>query len=106
MISIRAFAQSSWVAFGRGVHAASGLGMVAGQPAPALLAYPDPLAGLVAFTAVLRALAEPDGGANIEVSLAGAIAPLLPTAGRPLGPVDRDAIAQLSPPGPLLVRER
>ena len=48
--------ESSWVAFGRGVHAASGLGMVDGVPTPALLAYPDPLAGLVAFAAVLRAL--------------------------------------------------
>jgi hypothetical protein len=105
VISIRAFAQSSWVAFGRGVHAVSGLGMVAGAPAPALLAYPDPLAGLAAFTATLRALAG-DGGEHIEVSLAGAMAPLLPSAGEPLGEVDRDAIAQLSPPGPLLLRER
>ena len=46
-------------------------------------------------------------GAEVEVSLAGAIAPLLPTAGRPLGDAPiRDAIAQLAPPGPVLVRER
>ena len=74
VISIRAFAHSPWVAFGRGVHAASGLGMIAGEPTPALLAYPDPLAGLTAFSAALRALAA-DGGAEIEVSLAGAMAP-------------------------------
>jgi hypothetical protein len=105
VISVRAFPASSWVAFGRGVHAASGLGMVGGAPAPALLAYPDPLAGLTAFAAVLRALAEPEG-AHVEISLAGAMAPLLATAGQPLGTLDRDAIAQLSPPGPVLLRER
>ncbi len=105
VISIRAFAHSSWVAFGRGVHAASGLGMIAGTPTPALLAYPDPLAGLAAFGAALRALSTADG-AEIEISLAGAIAPLLPTAGRPLGVADPDAIAQLALPGPALVRER
>jgi crotonobetainyl-CoA:carnitine CoA-transferase CaiB-like acyl-CoA transferase len=104
-IAVRAFPASSWVAFGRGVHAASGLGMVAGAPVPALLAYPDPLAGLVAFTAVMRALADPEG-ADAEISLAGAIAPLLARAGEPLGPLDRGAIAQLSPPGPMLLRER
>ena len=48
---VRAFPSTvptPWVAYGRGVHAASGLGMVAGEPTPALLAYPDPLAGLAA----------------------------------------------------------
>ena len=44
--------------------------------------------------------------APIEISLAGAIAPLLATAGRPLGDGDPDAIAQLAPPGPALLRER
>jgi hypothetical protein len=105
VIALRAFPASSWVAFGRGVHAAGGLGMVAGAPTPALLAYPDPLAGLAAFGATLGALADPDGCA-IEISLAGAIAPLLATAGRPLGEGDPDAIAQLAPPGRALLRER
>jgi hypothetical protein len=101
VIAVRAFPVSSWVAFGRGVHAASGLGMVAGTPTPALLAYPDPLAGLAAFTAVLRTLADPDG-ADVEISLAGAVAPLLATAGQPLGELDHDAIGRLAPPGPVL----
>ena len=96
---------SPWVAFGRGVHAASGLGVVAGEPAPSLLAYPDPLAGLLAFGAVLGALA---GAAarTIEVSLAGAMAPLLPTAGRPLGDARATLSSQLAPPGPVLLRDR
>ena len=62
---------------------------MAGTPTPALLAYPDPLAALTAFGAVIRALAG-DGGVEVGVSLAGAMAPLLPTAGRPLGEPDRD----------------
>jgi CoA-transferase family III len=105
VVAIRAFPatspDASWVAFGRGVHAASGLGVVGGEPVPSLLAYPDPLAGLVAFCAVLAALGGPGGTAE-EVSLAGAISPLLPTAGRPLGTVDSGAIASLGPPGPML----
>jgi crotonobetainyl-CoA:carnitine CoA-transferase CaiB-like acyl-CoA transferase len=107
VVAIRAFPSStpeaSWVAYGRGVHAASGLGMVAGQAAPALVAYPDPLAGLAAFGTVLAALGGP-GGTVDEVSLAGAISPLLATWGRPLGAVDAGAIASLRPPGPVLVR--
>lgn len=78
-VRIRAFPsgtpEASWVAFGRGVHAASGLGMVSGQPAPATIAYPDPLAGLLAFARVLEALGS--GPQETEVSLASAIAPLL-----------------------------
>jgi hypothetical protein len=107
IVEIRAFPSTSpeatWVAYGRGVHAASGLGIVGGAPAPSLLAYPDPLAGLVAFGTVLAALGGP-GGAVEEVSLAGAISPLLGTAGRPLGDVDEGAIASLGSPGPVLVR--
>jgi hypothetical protein len=107
IVAIRAFPSTSphasWVAYGRGVHAASGLGVVRGQPVPALLGYPDALAGLQAFVTVLGALGGP-GGTIEEVSLAGAISPLLPSAGRPLGTVDADAIAGLPMPGPVLVR--
>lgn len=111
VVHVRAFpaasAESAWVAYGRGVHAASGLGVVGGAPAPALLAYPDPLAGLLAFARILEALADP-GAAEVEVSLAEAIAPLLRGAGRPLGAPDADAVAWLrrtartALPGPVL----
>ncbi len=107
IVAIRAFPstspEASWVAYGRGVHAASGLGLIGGETAPALLAYPDPLAGLAAFGTVLAALGGP-GGSVEEVSLAGAVSPLLSTAGCPLGPVDEGAIANLGPPGPVLMR--
>ena len=93
VVGVRAFPSGSpegaWVAFGRGVHAASGLGVVGGRPAPAQLAYPDALAGLLAFGVVLDAIAA-GSPATIEVSLAAAVAPLLPTAGRPLAPADPD----------------
>ena len=111
IVSVRAFpttsAEASWVAFGRGVHAASGLGVVDGRPVPALLAYPDALAGLLAFGAILDALGGP-GGESIEVSLGAAMAPLLGTAGRSLAPVDDGTVARLraatrSRPGPVIV---
>jgi CoA-transferase family III len=106
VVAIRAFppgsAEASWVAYGRGVHAASGLGVVDGTPTPSLLAYPDPLAAIAAFGTVLGALGGP-GGTVEEVTLAGAIAPLLATAGQPLGDVDVDAIGSLPVPGPILV---
>ncbi len=80
IVALRAFPSSSpeagWVAYGRGVHAASGLGMVTGEPVPARFAYPDPLAGLAAYGTVLAALGGA-GGTVDEVSLAGAIAPLV-----------------------------
>jgi hypothetical protein len=113
VVHIRAFpagtAEASWVAFGRGVHAASGLGMLGGQPVPALLAYPDPLAGLLAFARILEALTGPRPG-EIEVSLAEAIAPLLAVAGQPLGGRDDAAVAWLrdraggAAPGPVVVQ--
>jgi crotonobetainyl-CoA:carnitine CoA-transferase CaiB-like acyl-CoA transferase len=111
IVSLRAFPSSSveasWVAFGRGVHAASGLGVVDRRPAPARLAYPDALAGLLAFGVVLDALRGPDG-TTIEVSLGDAMAPLLTTAGQPLLPVDDDLVARLRAatngrPGPVIV---
>lgn len=98
IVAVRAFAHSSdeasWVAYGRGVHAASGLGMIGGAPCPVRLAYPDPLAGLQAFGAVLAALAS-DQPTSIEISLGGALTPLLPTAGQPLGALDIDALDAL-----------
>ena len=48
-VSIRAYAGCEWVAYGRGVHATSGLGMINGRPQPASIAYPDPLTGFAAF---------------------------------------------------------
>jgi CoA-transferase family III len=91
VVQLRAFPadtpESHWVAYGRGVHAASGLGVVDGVPAPALLAYPDPLAGLEAFGTILGALGA-NRGTVVEVSLASALASLLPSAGAPLVPPD------------------
>ncbi len=101
VVSIRAFPASSpergWVAFGRGVHAASGLGLVAGVPHAPSLAYPDPLAGLVALAAVLEGVGQA-APARREVSLGGAVAPLLDGVSRPLGAVDAAALAA-APPG-------
>jgi hypothetical protein len=111
VVAVRAFPSTgpdaTWVAYGRGVHAAGGLGMVEGVPQPALLAYPDPLAGLAAFGAVLDALGT-GGPVDVEVSLAASIAPLLATAGEPLGELDASAIVELRAgtggrPGPVIV---
>ena len=91
-----------WVAFGRGVHAASGLGMVAGAPTPALLAYPDPLAGLAAFDRRPRA---PSAGAARRATSRSAWPAPSPRCSPSAGAAARrrsiaDAIAQLAPPGP------
>jgi hypothetical protein len=98
VVGLRAFPsgapEAAWVAFGRGVHAASGLGVVDGRPAPAQLAYPDALAGLLTFALVLEAIAA-GAPATIEVSLAAALAPLLATAGRPLAPADPALVDRL-----------
>lgn len=76
-LGIRAFPadgpERDWLAYGPGVHAASGLGFRDGRPWPAMVAYPDPLAGLEAFRMALRLLAEPDRPAEAEVSLLGSI---------------------------------
>ena len=55
----------------------SGLGMHAGRPQPASIAYPDPLTGFAAFAAALRALGADEPPALTTVSLASTIAPLL-----------------------------
>jgi hypothetical protein len=71
--------EEAWLAYGSGVHAASGLGLVAGQPMPATVAYPDPLAGLAAFAVALSLVGRTPGApASAEVSLAGVVAPLVP----------------------------
>ncbi len=80
--------QADWVAYGAGVHAASGLAQAVrmpgdepGPPAPTLVPYADPLAGLELFLAIVGALVARGRGATgpwrIERSLEGAIAPLL-----------------------------
>ena len=101
-LSIVAFPAGSpeqdWVSYGPGVHAASGLALdrEPGQgpdwahldwrrprPRPAPIAYPDVLAGLAAFAAGSRALRAGVGTprAHHEVSLAGALQPLVAARG-------------------------
>jgi CoA transferase family III len=77
----RGTAEMDWVAYGAGVHATSGLGFDSGRGywAP-VVAYPDPLAGLVGATSVaqmLRSRARTGLGACTEVTLMEAIVPLL-----------------------------
>ena len=84
-LSITAFPEQSaerdWVAYGAGVHAASGLGGLGGEPVPAPVAYPDALAGLRAFGVGLGLLASTGARPHAEVSLAGSLAPLLEDRG-------------------------
>ncbi|WP_428122045.1 CoA transferase [Candidatus Poriferisodalis sp.] len=67
--------ERDWIAYGTGVHAASGLGWLGDEPQAPAYSYPDPLAGLQAAAAALDQLA---GSAppHQRVSLAGAVAPL------------------------------
>ncbi|WP_423917380.1 CoA transferase [Candidatus Poriferisodalis sp.] len=78
-LAITAFESDSpegdWIAYGTGVHAASGLGWLDDGPRPPAYSYPDPLAGLRASSVALDQLAgiaSPHQG----VSLADAVAPL------------------------------
>ena len=94
-LSLTAFAprgpQADWVAYGGGVHASSGLGAETLQPSPvpyrpALVSYPDPIAGLTAFVLLLGALQDRSprpqpGQGRIELSLEGCLQPLLPGDG-------------------------
>ena len=84
-LSITAFPEQSaerdWVAYGAGVHAASGLGRVTGPPQPARIAYPDALAGLRAFGVALALLGGRGVRPHVEISLMGSISPLLDGAG-------------------------
>ena len=68
-------AEADWVAYGTGVHAASGLGWLDDEPQVPAYSYPDPLAGLLAARVAVDQLA---GVApqHARVSLAGAVAPL------------------------------
>lgn len=83
ILAIRAFPAASpeadWLAYGPGVHAASGLGLVSSTPRPAPVAYPDLVAGVLAATTAVEMLAA-GTGARAEVSLAGAIEPLVDRA--------------------------
>lgn len=88
-VSLRAFpstsAQHDWLGYGRGAHAASGLGLLDGAPQRARFAYPDAIAGLVAFATVLDVLGRDDPLSSTEVSLSGVIEPLVSNGERPLG---------------------
>ena len=95
-VSIRAYAGCEWVAYGRGVHATSGLGMINGRPQPASIAYPDPLTGFAAFAATLEALGAAEPPVSVEVSLAATIAPLAAAGERPLSPGAPAAVARLA----------
>jgi hypothetical protein len=69
--------ERDWVAYGTGVHAASGLGDLGdGAMAAPAISYPDPVAGFTAFAAIAQRLARRCPG-HIEVSLLSAIQPLI-----------------------------
>jgi hypothetical protein len=81
-LSIRAYpaasAEASWVGYGPGVHAVSGLGLAPGadEPTPAPVAYPDVVAGLTAY-GTARRLINPDRPVRrAVVSLRASIEPL------------------------------
>lgn len=70
--------EADWVSYGPGVHAISGLGhQPDGGHRPAPLAYPDALAGSAAFAAATGLLSGARAKRRVEVSLAGAVAPLV-----------------------------
>ncbi|MEO5898956.1 MAG: CoA transferase [Ilumatobacteraceae bacterium] len=112
-VSLRAFPSTSpmhdWLGYGRGAHAASGLGLLDGRPQRARFAYPDPIAGLVAFATVLDVLGRTHPPRSAEVSLAGVIEPLVALGERPLGSgqpqvLDRLRAAFGTDPGPPIAR--
>jgi crotonobetainyl-CoA:carnitine CoA-transferase CaiB-like acyl-CoA transferase len=100
-LSVRAFptgtAEADWLAYGPGVHAASGLGLVSGSPTPAPIAYPDLVAGVAAYRRGVELLAGlvgpgrpgPGTAGTAEISLSGAIAPLVAEAVRRRDPSGR-----------------
>jgi len=67
--------EADWVAYGTGVHAASGLGWTAECPVAPAFSYPDPIAGLLACRTALAQLSG-DAPPHARVSLAEAIRPL------------------------------
>ena len=84
----------SWVAYGTGIHAVSGLGELAGGGfAAPCVAYPDPVAGFTGALAAVAAVVAAERGRRFisaEVSLFAATAPLLafPPATAPWSPCD------------------
>jgi hypothetical protein len=98
-VSIRAFPagapERDWLGYGRGAHAASGLGLCGGVPQRALFAYPDPITALVAFASILDLLGCADPPQHAEVSLAEAILPLTAAGERPLGRGDPHLLDRL-----------
>ena len=78
-LAITAFEKDSperdWIAYGTGVHAASGLGWLGDEPRAPAYSYPDPLAGLLAARVAADQLAG-IASQHTRVSLAGALAPL------------------------------
>lgn len=86
VLSLPAFAPdgpgAGWTAYGTGVHAATGLGDLGdGRFAAPAHAYPDPLAGLLAFAVALAVLyGRAEGGwpgGHVIVPMSAAVAPLL-----------------------------
>lgn len=83
--------EADWVAYGPGVHATSGLADTGGDEAgpaahrfrAAPIAYPDALAGLAAATVAVELVTTPGPSEHREVSLLGAIQPLLHHRPRP-----------------------
>lgn len=71
----------SWIAYGTGVHAASGLGDIGdGRFAAPVVSYPDPVAGLTAFATALALVVGRSLGwrpRHVEVSILAATLPLL-----------------------------
>lgn len=88
LVSIKAFPahrpEADWLAYGPGVHAASGLGLLDGRARPAPIAYPDLLAALDAFGRAADLLARrrrPDRPTRwIETTLFDAVGPLVERA--------------------------
>ena len=78
-LAITAFEPDSpecdWIAYGTGVHAASGLGWLGDEPQAPAYSYPDPLAGLQAARVAADQLADA-APQHERVSLAGVVAPL------------------------------
>lgn len=67
--------EGDWIAYGTGVHAASGLGWLGDEPQAPAYSYPDPLAGLQAACVAADQLADAVPR-HERVSLAGALASL------------------------------
>jgi hypothetical protein len=94
-LSIRAFDREpderDWVAYGPGVHAASGHGVTDGEPRPATHAYADALTGLAAASAAWRVLGLTEPPSAVTVGMDRVIHGLGPT----LPPPDAEAIGRL-----------